>query len=68
MTADEIRNIHLNKACCHVEDTAPIQLYDCAFMLREIAAQLSELNANLLLVRDSTEAMAIDGISVKVRQ
>ena len=57
MTADKIRETDIGA-----------QLQDCAFFLREIAAQIAELNTNLLLVRDSTEAIAIDGISVKVRQ
>ncbi len=73
MTAEEIRELNV-KLQEKMLATKAAAAYDGAYksmqlsLLAEIAAQIAELNTKLLLVRDATEAIAIDGISVKVRQ
>lgn len=66
MNAEEIRNTPLESV--FNPDSNTVIVRDRAFFLREIAAQLAELNTTLRAVYDAVDEIALDGITVKVRQ
>ena len=68
MTADEIRNLKLQPASSPAEDTVAIQLWDCAQMLKEIAAQLAEINDSIASIQCAVNCDGSLNVNVKVQQ
>ena len=52
MDAASIRSLEIETTCDVMTDQIAPQVNSCAVFMREIAAQLAELNANLLLLAD----------------